>query len=35
MTLEEKNVPYQLKLVNLSNKPDWYDIYIVVYKRNE
>ncbi|KAJ6820121.1 glutathione S-transferase DHAR2-like [Iris pallida] len=24
MTLEEKNVPYELKLVDLSNKPDWF-----------
>lgn len=24
MTLEEKGVPYQLKLVDLSNKPDWF-----------
>ncbi|KAH7300088.1 hypothetical protein KP509_24G044500 [Ceratopteris richardii] len=24
LTLEEKNVPYELKLVDLSNKPDWF-----------
>ncbi|KAF3329971.1 glutathione S-transferase DHAR2-like protein [Carex littledalei] len=24
LTLEEKNIPYQSKLVDLSNKPDWF-----------
>ncbi|KAG0456732.1 hypothetical protein HPP92_024520 [Vanilla planifolia] len=24
LTLEEKNLPYDLKLVNLDNKPDWF-----------
>jgi hypothetical protein len=24
LTIEEKNLPYALKLVDLANKPDWY-----------
>lgn len=32
LMLEEKNVPYQVKLVNLSDKPDWYDIIVSISK---
>ncbi|KAJ4770694.1 Chloride intracellular channel protein 1 [Rhynchospora pubera] len=40
LTLEEKNVPYQLKLVNLSDKPDWFleinpDGKVPVYKDDD
>ncbi|KAL6011228.1 hypothetical protein ACLOJK_001673 [Asimina triloba] len=37
LTLEEKHLPYNLKLVDLSNKPQWYgcDSFLIQHAQNE